>query len=574
MVISISGAEVLVRSLIEEGVDTVFGYPGGAILPVYDKLYDFTDSLRHILVRHEQGAVHAAQGYARVSGRTGVVIVTSGPGAANVITGLSDAMADSTPLVVITGQVGKQYLGSDAFQETDVVGITQPITKWAYQVRRAEDVPTAVARAFYIASTGRPGPVVLDISKDAQTGMLDWHYEQLKFIRSYNPKPDLDREALAEAARMINEAKRPLLLAGQGVTIADGTDSLRRLVEHASIPVGCTLLGLSAMPTDHPMMKGMLGMHGNLGLNINTNKADVIIGVGMRFDDRVTGNTDSYAPSAKIIHIDIDPSEFDKTVRTTVTVNADAREALDALLPLLERADRSEWCASFDRHNAVEKEVVVTRELNRPEGSKMTMGEVISRVSEATCHSAVAVTDVGQNQMMTSRYFRFTRPRSFITSGGLGTMGFGLPASIGAKIAAPDRTVCLFCGDGGFQMTIEELGTIMEYGVGVKMILLNNNFLGNVRQWQDMFFGRRFSQTPMLNPDFIKIAEAYGIAGEDVTDRKDLDAAIARMLADDRPYLLNVLIDETDMVFPMTPAGQAVDQVLLAPGQFYKPDKD
>lgn len=574
MVISISGAEALVRSLIEEGVDTVFGYPGGAILPVYDKLYDFTDSLRHILVRHEQGAVHAAQGYARVSGRTGVVIVTSGPGAANVITGLSDAMADSTPLVVVTGQVGKQYLGSDAFQETDVVGITQPITKWAYQVRRAEDVPTAVARAFYIASTGRPGPVVLDISKDAQTGMLDWHYEQLKFIRSYNPKPDLDRKALAEAARMINEAKRPLLLAGQGVTIANGTDSLRRLVEHASIPVGCTLLGLSAMPTDHPMMKGMLGMHGNLGLNINTNKADVIIGVGMRFDDRVTGNTDSYAPSAKIIHIDIDPSEFDKTVRTTVTVNADAREALDAMLPLLERVDRSEWCASFDRHNAVEKEVVITRELNRPEGSKMTMGEVISRVSEATGHSAVAVTDVGQNQMMTSRYFRFTRPRSFITSGGLGTMGFGLPASIGAKIAAPDRTVCLFCGDGGFQMTIEELGTIMEYGVGVKMILLNNNFLGNVRQWQDMFFGRRFSQTPMLNPDFIKIAEAYGIAGEDVTDRKDLDAAIARMLADDRPYLLNVLIDETDMVFPMTPAGQAVDQVLLAPGQFYKPDKD
>lgn len=574
MSIGISGAEALVRSLLEEGVDTVFGYPGGAILPVYDKLYDFTDRLRHILVRHEQGAVHAAQGYARVSGRTGVVIVTSGPGAANVITGLSDAMADSTPLVVITGQVGKQYLGSDAFQETDVVGITQPITKWAYQVRRAEDVPTAVARAFYIASTGRPGPVVLDISKDAQIGMLDWHYEQLKFIRSYNPKPDLDREALAEVACMINEAKRPLLLAGQGVTIANGSDSLRRLVEHASIPVGCTLLGLSAMPSDHPMMKGMLGMHGNLGLNINTNKADVIIGVGMRFDDRVTGNTDSYAPSAKIIHIDIDPSEFDKTVRTAVTVNADAREALDALLPLLESVDRGEWCASFDRHNAVEKEVVVARELNRPEGSKMTMGEVISRVSEATGHSAVAVTDVGQNQMMASRYFRFTRPRSFISSGGLGTMGFGLPASIGAKIAAPDRTVCLFCGDGGFQMTIEELGTIMEYGVGVKMILLNNNFLGNVRQWQDMFFGRRFSQTPMLNPDFIKIADAYGIAGEDVTVRKDLDAAIARMLADDRPYLLNVLIDETDMVFPMTPAGQSVDHVLLAPGHFYQPDKD
>ena len=404
--------------------------------------------------------------------------------------------------------------------------------------------------------------------------MLDWHYEPVNFIRSYNPRPAIDREALSRAAKFINEAKRPLLLAGQGVTISNASDSLRKLVEKASIPVGCTLLGLSALPSDHKMMKGMLGMHGNLGLNINTNRADVIIAVGMRFDDRVTGNTAAYAPNAKIVHIDIDPSEFDKTVRSTVAVNADAREALDELLAMVEENDRREWVESFDRHNAVEREVVFTNELQRPEGSKLTMGEVISKISEATGHRAVAVTDVGQNQMMSARYFRFSDPRSFITSGGLGTMGFGLPAAIGAKIAAPGRTVCLFCGDGGFQMTIQELGTIMEYGVGVKMVILNNNFLGNVRQWQNLFFNRRFSQTPMLNPDFIKIASAYGIAGEDVVNREDLDEAVKRMLADDKPYLLNVQIDETDMVFPMTPAGQAVDHVLLAPDYLYEPDND
>ncbi|MDE5554636.1 MAG: biosynthetic-type acetolactate synthase large subunit [Muribaculaceae bacterium] len=570
----ISGAEALVRSIIEEGTDTVFGYPGGAILTVYDKLYDYTDRLTHILVRHEQGAVHAAQGYARVSGRTGVVIVTSGPGAANVITGLSDAMADSTPLVVITGQVGRQYLGSDAFQETDVVGITQPITKWAYQVRRADEVPAAVARAFYIASTGRPGPVVLDIAKDAQVGLVDWHYEPVNFIRSYNPMPEIDDAALADAAKLINEAERPMILAGQGVVISGATECLRLLAEKASIPVCSTLLGLSAMPSDHKLMKGMLGMHGNLGPNINTNRADVIVAVGMRFDDRVTGNTAAYAPNAKIVHIDIDPSEFDKTVRSTIAINADARQALERILPMVDETDHSEWVASFDRHNDVERNSVMSVELYRPEGSKLTMGEVISKVSEATGHNAVAVTDVGQNQMMAARYFKFKSPRSFISSGGLGTMGFGLPAAIGAKIAAPQRTVCLFCGDGGFQMTIQELGTIMEYGVGVKMVILNNNFLGNVRQWQNLFYNQRFSQTPMVNPDFIKIASAYGIAGEDVTNRENLDAAIARMLADDRPYLLNVQIDETDMVFPMTPAGQAVDHVLLSPDCPYNPDNN
>lgn len=567
----ISGAEALVRSLLEENTDTVFGYPGGAILAVYDKLYDYTDRLRHILVRHEQGAVHAAQGYARVSGRTGVVIVTSGPGAANVITGLSDAMMDSTPLVVITGQVGEQYLGSDAFQETDVVGITQPITKWAHQVRRAEDVPAAVARAFYIASTGRPGPVVLDISKDAQIGLLDWSYSPVQFIRSYNPLPDIDNSAIEKAAALINNASRPMLLVGQGVTLSNATDLLRRLAEKASIPVGCTLLGLSAMPSDHPLMKGMLGMHGNIGVNYNTNLADVIIAVGMRFDDRVTGNTDAYATQAKIIHIDIDPSEFNKTVPATVAVNADAAQALECLLPLVNEAHHQDWIDSFDRHNKVEADTVIDRELNRPAGSKMTMGEVISRISKATGNNAVAVTDVGQNQMMSSRYFRFKSPRSFITSGGLGTMGFGIPAAIGAKIAAPERTVCLFCGDGGFQMTIQELGTIMQYGIGVKMVLLNNNFLGNVRQWQNLFFHQRFSQTPMINPDFIAIAAAYGIRGENVTDRDRLDEAISRMLADDSPYLLNVDIDETDMVFPMTPVGKAVDYIMLDKDTLYSP---
>lgn len=570
----ITGAEALVRSLLEEGTDTVFGYPGGAILPVYDKLYDYTDRLRHILVRHEQGAVHAAQGYARVNGHTGVVIVTSGPGAANVITGLSDAMMDSTPVVVITGQVGEQYLGSDAFQETDVVGITQPITKWAFQVRRAEDVPAAVARAFYIASTGRPGPVVLDISKDAQTGLLDWKYEHVRFIRSYNPEPELDAESAGRAAAMINAAERPMLLCGQGVLLSGASDSLIRLAEKADIPVGSTLLGLSAMPSDHRLMKGMLGMHGNIGVNYNTNRADLIIAVGMRFDDRVTGNTDAYARQAQVIHIDIDASEFNKTVVAAVCINADARKALDALLPLVDRRDHSGWIDSFDRHNAVERETVMPRELDRPDGSRMTMGEVVSRISEATGHKAVAVTDVGQNQMMSARYFRFTSPRSFISSGGLGTMGFGIPAAIGAKIGAPERTVCLFCGDGGFQMTIQELGTIMQYGVGVKMVILNNNFLGNVRQWQNLFFNRRFSQTPMLNPDFTAIAAAYGIPGENVSDRRELDGAIARMLDGDGPYLLNVDIDETDMVFPMTPAGKAVDYIMTDPDTVYKPNTE
>ena len=567
----ITGAEAIIKSLIAEGVDLVFGYPGGAIIPVYDKLYDYTEQLKHILVRHEQGATHAAQGYARVTGRPGVVIVTSGPAATNVITGLSDALMDSTPLVVITGQVASSFLGSDAFQETDVVGITQPITKWSYQIRRAEDIPWAVARAFYIANTGRPGPVVLDIAKDAQVGTLEWEHKKCDYIRSYIPYPKIKDEDLQAAADIINSAKRPMILSGHGVMISGAEKELAALAEKANIPVAATLLGLSTMPSNHPLYKGMLGMHGNIGPNVNTNRSDVLIAIGMRFDDRVTGDTSKYAKQAKIVHIDIDSSEFDKNIKTDATIHGNAREVLEKLLPLINPADHSEWLATFDVCDKVEREKVVEREVYRTEGT-MTMGEVVNKVSKATGDKAVLVTDVGQNQMFSSRYFRYTDPKSILTSGGLGTMGFGLPASIGAKMGAPERTVCFFTGDGGLQMTIQELGTIMEYGTDVKIILLNNNFLGNVRQWQELFFNSRFSQTPMVNPDFVAIAKAYNIAAENVETREQLDDAITRMLNHKGAYLLNVNIDHTDMIFPMTPAGAAVDDIMLNPNEKYKLD--
>ena len=560
----ITGAEGLIKSLIAEGVDLVFGYPGGAIIPVYDKLYSYTDQLKHILVRHEQGATHAAQGYARVTGRPGVVIVTSGPAATNVITGLSDALMDSTPLVVITGQVASSLLGSDAFQETDVVGITQPITKWAYQIRRAEDIPWAVARAFYIANSGRPGPVVLDIAKDAQTGMLEWTHKKCEYIRSYIPYPKINDKDLQTVADLINAAERPMLISGHGVMISGAEKELVALAEKADIPVTSTLLGLSTVPSAHPLYKGMLGMHGNIGPNVNTNRCDLLVAVGMRFDDRVTGDTSKYAKQAKIVHIDIDSSEFDKNIKTTATIHGDAREVLSRLLPLVKEAKHTEWLKTFDEMAEVERKKVVEREVFPKEGL-MTMGEVVNKVSTATGDNAVLVTDVGQNQMFSSRYFRFTQPKSILTSGGLGTMGFGLPASIGAKMGAPERTVCFFTGDGGLQMTIQELGTILEYGTAVKIILLNNNFLGNVRQWQELFFGSRFSQTPLINPDFVAIANAYGIAAENVETRDQLDDAIARMLKHDGAYLLNVNIDPTDMIFPMTPAGAAVDDIMLTP---------
>ncbi|MDE6337072.1 MAG: biosynthetic-type acetolactate synthase large subunit, partial [Muribaculaceae bacterium] len=484
----ITGSEILIRALIDNGVDKVFGYPGGSIMPVYDRLYDFTDKLHHYLARHEQGAIHAAEGFARASGKTGVVIATSGPGAMNLITGLNDALMDSTPIVAITGQVQSSLLGKDAFQESDVVSVTLPVTKWAIQVRRPEDIAPALARAFYIANSGRPGPVVIDLAKDAQTGLAEYHFEKCNFIRSYNPYPEIPDTVLEEAAKIINEAERPMILAGHGITIAKAENELLQFAEKGDIPVGCTMLGLSSIPTHHPLNKGMLGMHGNLGPNINTNKADVIIAVGMRFDDRVTGDVKKYAPNAKIIHIDIDSSEFDKTIKSHLHIHSDAKTALSQLLPLLNAASHTDWLESFDSHAEIEDERVKAREINAstPDG-KMLMGEVVHRVSKAFGDEAILVTDVGQNQMFSVRYFSFKNPRSCITSGGLGTMGFGLPAAIGAKIAEPNRDVVLFIGDGGFQMTVEELGMIMEYDVKVKIVVLNNNFLGNVRQWQHLF---------------------------------------------------------------------------------------
>lgn len=564
----ISGADALLQSLICEGVYLVFGYPGGSIIPVYDRLYDYQDQIKHVLVRHEQGATHAAQGYARVTGRPGVVIVTSGPAATNVITGLSDALMDSTPLVVITGQVATPFLGFDAFQETDVVGITQPITKWSYQIRRPEDVAPAVARAFYIASTGRPGPVVLDFAKDAQVGLTEFNYKKCDYIRSYIPYPEIDDTDLQRAANIINASERPMILSGHGVMIANAEKELAEFAEKGDIPVAATLLGLSTMPSSHRLYKGMLGMHGNIGPNINTNRADAIIAIGMRFDDRITGNVKTYAPNAKIIHIDIDSSEFDKNIATTATVHGDAREVLKKLIPLIEPKKRTEWLGTFEQPEKVELEKVIEPAIH-PTGERMTMGEVVNRVSEATGHNAIVVTDVGQNQMLSARYFKYTEPRSILTSGGLGTMGFGLPAAIGAKMGAPDRTVCFFTGDGGLQMTIQELGTILEYHTDVKIILLNNNFLGNVRQWQALFFNDRFSQTPLVNPDFVMIAKAYGLGAEEVKCREELDGAIERMLNLDGAYLINVNIDEHDMIFPMTPAGSNVDHIMLNASECY-----
>ena len=564
----ISGSEALIRSLLAENVKTIYGYPGGAIMPVFDCLYDYKDRIRHILVRHEQGATHAAQGHARVSGEVGVVLVTSGPAATNIITGVTDAMIDSTPLVVITGQVSSSLLGTDAFQETDVVGITQPVTKWSYQIRHADDIAGAVARAFYIARTGRPGPVVLDLAKDAQQGMTEFEYKECNYIRSYIPYPKVNGEEIKKAAELINAAQKPFLLLGQGVVLSHAEQELMEMVEKADIPVGCTLLGLSAMPTDHPLNKGRLGMHGNVGPNIKTNECDVLIAVGMRFDDRVTGDLNTYARQAKVIHFDIDASEFDKNVKTEVSVLGDAKATLSSLIPLLEKKKHTAWIESFAVCEEKEYDKVISKELFPADGP-IQMGEVVRKVSEATANKAILVTDVGQNQMFGARYFKFTQTRSIVTSGGLGTMGFGLPAAIGAKIGAPERTVCLFVGDGGLQMTIEELGVIMQYGVDVKIILLNNNFLGMVRQWQQLFFHERYSETPMLNPDFVSLAASYGIKGRDVERREQLDDAIAEMLSHKGAYLLNVAVEEKGMVFPMTPAGSCVTNIMLNVNEKY-----
>ena len=558
----ITGCEALLRSLINEGVDTIFGYPGGSIMPVFDALYDHRNDFRNVLVRHEQGAVHAAQGYARSSGKVGVSIVTSGPGATNTLTGISDAMLDSTPVVVIAGQVSTGVLGTDAFQEIDFVGITQPITKWSYQIRRPEDIAWAVARAFYIAGTGRPGPVVLDFNKDAQVAMLDYEPAKVDCVRSYIPYPTPSRNAIEEAARLVNESQRPLLLVGQGVELGEAHEELKAFIEKADIPAARTLMGLSALPTDHPLCVGMLGMHGNYGPNFNTNECDLLIAVGMRFSDRVTGKLSTYAKQAKIVHIDIDHAEINKNVTVDVPIVGDCKEVLPLLTALVNKAEHKEWIESFARYNAIEHEKVTVKALN-PGSGPLLMGEVARKVSEATANSAILVTDVGQNQMMSARYFKYTKPHSILTSGGLGTMGYGLPAAIGAKIAMPERTVCLFTGDGGMQMNIQELGTIMEQGTAVKIILLNNNYLGNVRQWQELFFNHRYSWTPMLNPDYALIAQGYGIPSRLVIERNELDDAIAEMLAAPGPFLLHVAVMEEANVMPMTPPGASVNEMIF-----------
>lgn len=559
---NISGAEALMRSLEHQGVKTIFGYPGGSIMPTFDALYFHKQTINHILVRHEQGAAHAAQGFARVSGEVGVCLVTSGPGATNTITGVADAMMDSTPLVVIAGQVGASFLGTDAFQEVDLVGITQPISKWSYQIRRAEDVAWAVARAFFIAKSGRPGPVVLDFTRNAQVEKVDYAPVDLDFIRSYDPLPSPAQDAIEQAAQLINASQKPLVLVGQGVELGNAQQELLQMVEKADLPCGCTMLGLSAIPSDHPLNKGMLGMHGNLGPNVKTNECDLIIAVGMRFDDRVTGRLDTYAKQAKIIHLDIDSSEFNKNVKVDVAVLGDCKQTLPLITEKLSANNHKEWIASFAEHEQIEKERVIEKEIH-PASGPLNMGEVVRKVSELSNHEAILVTDVGQNQLMATRYFKFTKNRSVVTSGGLGTMGFGLPAAIGATFGRPDRTVCVFMGDGGLQMNLQELGTIMEQKAPVKIILLNNNYLGNVRQWQAMFFGRRYSFTPMLNPDYMKIADAYEIPSRRVIERAELEDAINEMLHTDGPFLLEACVIEEGIVMPMTPPGGTVSEMLL-----------
>lgn len=565
----ISGAAALWKSLIEEGVDTVFGYPGGQIMPVYDSLCDFEQDIRHILVRHEQGAVHAAQGYARIKGQPGVVIVTSGPGATNVVTGIVDALTDSTPLVVITGQVSSAALGTDAFQEADVTGLTGPISKWNYQIRRAEDVAWAVARAFYIARTGRPGPVVLDFTKDAQVGLTDFRYEKCDFIRSYVPEPKISDLSIRQAVDLLDRAERPLVVFGQGVILSGAEQALKDFLVKGDIPAGSTLLGLSSLNSDFPLYQGMIGMHGNVAPNIMTNQCDLLIAVGMRFDDRVTGTVNTYATQAHVIHIDIDPSEIGKIIPVTVGIKGDARKVLTLLTEKMQARKHPQWLEGFQRCRAVEQEKVIRPELHPAKGD-IHMGEVVDTVSRLSGEKAIVVTDVGQNQMIAARYSRFSQSRSFISSGGLGTMGFGLPAAMGAKIAAPNRPVCLFVGDGGIQMTLQEFGTIMQEGIGVKMFLLNNDWLGNVRQWQELFFGKRYSQTRMQNPDYRLIAQAYGIRCIVVSRREELEEAVRESLADNAPVLVDIHVMQESNVMPMIPPGKGINQIMLSENEWYE----
>lgn len=560
--VTMTGAKALMETLVNEGVEILFGYPGGAIMPVYDALYSYREKLNHILVRHEQGAVHAAQGYARATGRVGVSLVTSGPAATNAVTGIADAMIDSTPVVVISGQVGSALLGTDAFQETDVVGITQPVTKWNYQITRAEEIPWAISRAFYIARTGRPGPVLIDITKDAQFGSLEYKYKPMKSIRSYTPYPIIDPGQIEEAARLINLSKKPLALIGQGVVIAGAEKELTGFLEKTGIPAAMTLLGLSAVPSDHRLNVGGLGMHGNYGPNLKTNDADLIIGIGMRFDDRVTADTKRYATNAKIVHMDIDPAEINKIIHADAPVLGNVKESLPMLTEKVSANNHDDWLEEFSACYRIEYERLIERELY-PEKPDLTMAEVVRRVTLAYGDDAIMVTDVGQHQMVAWRYFKFRQSRSVITSGGLGTMGFGLPAAIGAKLGRPDRPVVLFVGDGGFQMTIQELGTIYQSKVPVKIVLLNNNFLGMVRQWQELFFDLRYASTELINPDFQTISKGYFIPSVKVTERDSLDAAVKQMVDEEGPFLLEVVVEKEGNVFPMVPAGASVADIIL-----------
>jgi len=563
-VTSVTGSVALLEILIAEKVKVIFGYPGGAIMPIYDALYDYSDKLNHILVRHEQGSIHAAQGFARTSGEVGVVFATSGPGATNLVTGLADAMIDSTPLVCITGQVFAHLLGTDAFQETDVVNITTPVTKWNYQITDATEIPSVLAKAFYIAKSGRPGPVLIDITKNAQLQKFDFEgYKECNHIRSYRPKPIVRSEYIVEAARLINAAKKPFVIFGQGVILGQAEEEFKTFIEKAGLPAAWTILGLSALPTDHPLNVGMLGMHGNYGPNVLTNDCDVLIAVGMRFDDRVTGRLDKYAKQAKIIHLDIDPSEIDKNVKTTVPVWGDCKETLPLLTKLVEKKIHKEWLNKFEEYKQKETEVCFNKDLH-PTTGNLSMGEVMNLLNELTNGDAVIVSDVGQHQMVACRYAKFNQSRSNVTSGGLGTMGFGLPAAMGAKFGAPDRTVIAIIGDGGFQMTLQELGTIMQNNINVKIVILNNEFLGMVRQWQELFNERRYSFTDIHSPDFVALAAAYNIEGHKVSERNKLKNALKEMLDHDGPYLLEVMVGKEHNVFPMVPQGCSVSEIRLS----------
>ena len=558
----ISGAEAIIHCLLAEGVDLLYGYPGGAIMPVYDELYKFQDKLTHILSRHEQGATHAAQGYARVTGKVGVAMATSGPGATNLVTGLADAQIDSTPLVCITGQVPRHLLGSDAFQETDIIGISTPVTKWNVQITKASEIPEAMAKAFYIARSGRPGPVLVDITKNAQFDKFDFSYEKCTGVRSYDPYPKPDIVAIEAAAELINTAKKPYIVWGQGVILGQAEEQLKALVEKAGIPAAWTIMGASALPTNHPLNVGMVGMHGNYGPNLLANECDLLIAIGMRFDDRVTGNLDTYAKQAKVIHFEIDPAEINKNVHADVAVLGNSKDTLELLLPLINENEHKAWHEIFKEKYQIEFDTVIKNDIH-PTKEGLTMGEVIEEINLASENKAVIVSDVGQHQMIACRYAKFNQSKSNITSGGLGTMGFALPASIGAKMGAMDREVVAIIGDGGFQMTIQELGIIFQHQVPVKIVVLNNDHLGMVRQWQELFFEKRYASTVMVNPDFVKIAEGYHIEAKRVSERKDLKATIQEMMASDKPYFLEVKVEKEDNVFPMIPSGASVSDIRL-----------